>query len=235
MGDVSVLAVTGLKREAKIVAGPGVVTLAGGGVTGTLAARIESALSAGLHGIISIGIAGALDPSLRVGEVVVASAVSANPLAPVEGGGTVGRRWMERLSLAFPEARPGLVAGSDTMLTDAAAKAALHAATGALCVDMESHIAAAVAARRGLPFVALRVISDGADRALPRAAQAGMRPDGGMDIGAVLKSLAADPRQLPALIRTGMEAEAAFRALLRGRDRLGPALGFADIQGVHLP
>jgi adenosylhomocysteine nucleosidase len=45
----------------------------------------------------------------------------------------------------------------------------------------------------------------------------------------VLGSIAADPRQIPALIRTGMEAEAAFRALLRSRDRLGPTLGFADI------
>ena len=34
---------------------------------------------------------------------------------------------------------------------------------------MESHVAAAFAAEHGLPFAALRVISDAADRALPRA------------------------------------------------------------------
>ncbi len=120
------------------------------------------------------------------------------------------------------------------MIADAAAKAVLHRQTGALCVDMESHIAAEVAVAHGLPFAALRFISDDASRALPKAAQAGMKPDGGMDLAAVLKSLAADPRQLPALIRTGLEAETAFRALLRRRHRLGPALRFADIQGVHL-
>jgi hypothetical protein len=111
------------------------------------------------------------------------------------------------------------------MVVDAASKAALHAATGALAVDMESHIAARVAARHGLPFAVARTISDGADRALPRAAQAGMRPDGGMDVGAVIAQLGRRPWELPALIRTGMEAEAAFRALLRGRQLLGPALG----------
>ena len=115
------------------------------------------------------------------------------------------------------------------MVVDAAGKAALHASTGALAVDMESHVAAAFAAAHGLPFAALRVISDGADRALPRAAQAGMKPDGGMDVLAVLKALARDPRQLPALIRTGLEAEVAFRQLklLNCHDLLG-RLGVGD-------
>jgi adenosylhomocysteine nucleosidase len=212
---VTVLAITGLNREARIVAGPGVVTLASGGAVATLKARIEAVLSPDIKGIISIGIAGALDPSLRVGDAVI-------------GAGGDGR-WRDRLAAASPDARRGLIVGSDDMVVDAAAKAALHRRTGALCVDMESHIAAEAAATRGLPFAALRFISDGADRALPKAAQAGMKPDGGMDVLAVLKALAADPLQLPALIRTGMEAETAFRALLRGRHRLGAALGFADI------
>jgi nucleoside phosphorylase len=59
-----------------------------------------------------------------------------------------------------------------------AGKRALRAETGALAVDMESHVAARVAARRGLPFAVVRVISDSADEALPPAAQIGMKPDG---------------------------------------------------------
>lgn len=224
-----VLAVVGLTREAGIVAGSGVAPLASGGVAQTLAARIEAALAPGVDGVISIGIAGALDPDLSVGEGIIASEVAMNAKRY-----TVDEGWAERLAVALPEARRGPIAGSDRPVADAAAKAALRRSTGALAVDMESHFAADVAARRGLPFVALRFVSDGADRALPKAALVGMRPDGGMDIGAVLRSLVRDPRQLPALIRTGREAEIAFRALLRGRDRLGPTLGFADIQGVHL-
>jgi hypothetical protein len=132
--------------------------------------------------------------------------------------------WTNRLLSRLAGARLGPIAGSDIMVVDAPAKAALQAATGALAVDMESHIAARVAARRGLPFAAARTISDGSDRALPKAAQAGMRPDGGMDVGAVIAQLGRRPWELPALIRTGMEAETAFRALLRGRQLLGPAL-----------
>ena len=95
-------------------------------------------------------------------------------------------------------------------------------------MDMESHIASRVAAAFGLPFAVARVISDGAAHALPPAAQSGMKPDGRMDIWAVVGSLLADPRQMPALVRTGLDAEKAFRALLRGRQLLGPALG-ADL------
>jgi adenosylhomocysteine nucleosidase len=232
VGDVTVLAVCGLKREAKMVARPGVVTLASGGDIATLGARIKAALTPQIKAIISIGVAGALDATLEVGDAVVAAHIA--PLPP-GGGGTVDQAWADRLAFALPTARRGAIFGSSHMVVDAAAKAQLYRQSAALCVDMESHIAAEAAAAHGLAFAALRFISDDAARALPSAAQAGMKPDGGMDILAVLKSIAADPRQLPALIRTGMEAEAAFRALLRSGRRLGPTLGFADIEGLHLP
>jgi len=122
------------------------------------------------------------------------------------------------------------------MVTDASGKAALHASTGALAVDMESHVAAAFAEAHGLPFATLRVISDAADRALPQAAQVGMKPDGGMDLPAVLWSLAKNPRQLPALIRTGREAEVAFgRLKLLGRHDLLGRLGIGDPDLGQLP
>jgi adenosylhomocysteine nucleosidase len=103
-------------------------------------------------------------------------------------------------------------------------KDGLGRSSGALAVDMESHVVARVARRRGLPFVAARVISDAVDRTLPPAARVGMRADGGVDLPAVLRSLMAAPWQLPALVRTGLEAEKAFRALLRGHRLLGPGL-----------
>jgi adenosylhomocysteine nucleosidase len=132
--------------------------------------------------------------------------------------------WSKTLVGAL-RARSGSMLGSDAMIATADAKRATRAATGAIAVDMESHIAAAVARRHNLPFAVARVVSDAAGRSLPRAAQAGMAADGSMDIGAVLRALAADPRQLPALIRVGAEAGKAFRELRRGRDFLGPGLG----------
>lgn len=215
MAGKRVIAVTGLQREARILAGPGVIALAGGGDLARLEAEIEAA-RADAWGIISIGLGGALAEGLTPGAWVVASAVGDLQADPA---------WAQRLMQALPGARLGPIAGSDVMVTDARAKAALHAASGALAVDMESRVAARVARRHGLPFAAARTISDAADRALPKAAQAGMRPDGRMDVMAVIAALALRPWELPALIRTGIEAEAAFGALLRGRQLLGPALG----------
>jgi hypothetical protein len=103
-----------------------------------------------------------------------------------------------------------------------------------VAIDMESHIAARIARRHRLPFVSARVISDAADRTLPPAACVGMRRDGRMDLSAVLRSLLAAPWQLPALIRTGLEAELGFRALLRGRRLLGPGLGGPNVGQLPL-
>jgi hopanoid-associated phosphorylase len=217
-----ILAVTGLKREAGLLAGEGVRAVVSGGDVDALAERLEQTLSgAAFSGIISVGLGGALSPILAVGDWVLATSIIAgsNHL-PTD------QAWTARLddSLRANAARTvhlGAIAGVDHMAADGAGKAALHAQTNALAVDMESHVAAAFAQRHGLPFAALRVISDGADRTLPPAAQAGMKKDGGMNLPAVLLSLLKDPRQLPALIRTGREAEVAFKALLDVHDLLG--------------
>ena len=63
----------------------------------------------------------------------------------------------------------GGLAGVEQVVAARACKAALRSETGAAAVDMESHIAAAYAAEAGLPFAALRVISDPATRALAGA------------------------------------------------------------------
>jgi hopanoid-associated phosphorylase len=206
---VTILAATGLKREAKILAGPGVLAIPGGGRSAALEAALTVA-AAGASGVISIGIAGALADGLSPGDWVVADAVVARgDLLAADAA------WREALAARLPSARTGRFLGSDAMLADAAEKRRAHAASGAIAVDMESHVAARVAHRLGLPFAAARVISDAADRSLPAAARVGMRPDGGMALGPVLAALVRDPTQLASLIRTGLEAERAFRALER--------------------
>jgi adenosylhomocysteine nucleosidase len=223
-----ILAVTGLQREQRIVTGPGVEAIAGGGDSQRLEALLE-ARAAEAHGIISIGIAGGLAPGLRAGDWVLADAVL------VGGKPTpTDTPWTERLAARLPEAARGLLLGVDAIVAHTSEKADLHRATGALAVDMESHVAARMAQRHRLPFAAARVVCDPAHCTLPPAARVGMKPDGRMDLLAVLRSLLAEPGQLPALILTGWEAERSFGSLLRGHRRLGAGLCGPDVSELPL-
>ena len=216
---MTVLAIVGLKREAAIVAGPQVVPVIAGN-SGILRQRIQGALDSQVRGIISIGIAGALSPQLEAGDCVIASTIVAKGMRFDTDNG-----WAMRLRRALPDPRVAPVAGVDRIAATVEEKAALYKETGADAIDMESHIAAAVARETDLPFAALRVISDRADHTLPPAALAAMKPNGGIALGRVLKSIAFRPTQIPALMRTSRESEKAFAALLRCRDALGPGLG----------
>ena len=216
---MTVLAVTGLRREARLLAGPGIEVVVGGGDHQRLEALIEERV-ADVAGIISMGIAGGLAPGLRTGQWVVANAALDHGNAlPTQAA------WTQRLKAQLPDAVEGLFLGADAMIADAAEKAELHRTTEAISVDMESHVAARVAARHRLPFAAARVICDPAHRSLPPAARVGMRADGDIDVTAVLRSLVLAPGQVPDLIRAAFDAERAFKALLRGHGLLAGLAG----------
>jgi hypothetical protein len=53
-----------------------------------------------------------------------------------------------------------------------------------------------------------------------------LRADGTADVAAVLRSVLQQPSQLPALVRTAIDAWIARAALYRGRRMLGAGLGF---------
>jgi hopanoid-associated phosphorylase len=202
-----ILAAVGMLREAKIVQGPDVRAVAGGGRSDLLLRRLEAAAQ-GCTGVLSVGLGGALDSQLAVGDVVIASEVVCDGLRwPTD------EPWADRLGAALPHAYRAVVHGSDAMILTARDKARLHGQSGAALADMESHVAARFAAERGLPLAVVRVVSDAASTDLPRAVSAGMSADGSMNLLGVLGALAADPRQLPALIRTGRDAETAFSRL----------------------
>jgi hopanoid-associated phosphorylase len=206
---VTILAATGLKREAGLISGSGVTAVVSGGRADLLEQRLLAA-AGGATAVLSLGIAGALAPSLQPGDWVVASRVVTD-----DGEWAAEPKWAAALLRSLPAPSSGAILGSGAMLLKAADKLAAGRRTGALAVDMESHVAARVAQRLGLPFAAARVVSDCADHDLPPAVTVGMRPDGAMALGPVLLSLLANPLQLGALIRTGRHAERAFRALGR--------------------
>jgi hopanoid-associated phosphorylase len=214
-----VIALVGLAFEARIAAGPGVFVICRDSESG-VAASIDQALARGCRSIISFGVAGGLAPHLRPGHWVVASSIVDNQqIRPTD------RVWSEKILEMIPGAVHMPIAGVDSAIVDPAAKRRMHIETGAGAVDMESHLVARHAATHGLSFAAVRVVIDPAHRVVPQAALAGMRPDGGTSVKAVMRELIAGPSQLSGLLRVAHDAYAARRSLLRARQLLGPDFG----------
>lgn len=218
-----ILLVTGLQREARTIGGEGIQVILGGGCGGRLAQDLEQAVAQGSGAFLSMGLAGGLRPGLPPGAVVVASSVvSHNERFPTT------KIWADNLKRIIPDSVPGDIAGADRVVAETSAKTALRQLTGAAAVDMESHIVARIAHGHGIPFAAIRVIADPAERSLPLAAQAGFSPDGTIDVGGVIRALVAAPGQVFALIKTARDAQKAFRALSRCRRLIGFGFGFPD-------
>ncbi|SAL75082.1 hypothetical protein AWB68_04700 [Caballeronia choica] len=224
---VPVVAVTGMAFEAKIVRGSG-VTVVFAARADWLERALSEAVARGCSGIISFGTAGGLAPDLQPGTLIVADAVC----------GPFGRLatdavWSNRIAEAFigtPLAaltRRGTMAGVTAPVTSERDKRSLHQSTGALAVDMESHIAGAIATARGLPFAVCRSIVDPAWRTLPKAATAGLRDDGHTAIMPILRELLRQPSQLGALLRLAGDARAARTSLIQARHALGVARALA--------
>jgi len=216
--DRPVIAVTGLSFEARIAGG---VTVINDGPQ--TSAMLQAAILGGARGIVSFGVCGGLDPALLPGQWVIASSV-------VFGDETypTDKRWSDRLIAALPEAKHATVAGVDWAITDFQERVRLYARTGAIVADMESHVAARMAAAHNLPFVACRVLINPAHRTLPPAALLKLRPGGKPDLRAILNSVLNRPGQVRHLIRLTLDASIAVFALRRGKLLMEPHLAFPD-------
>ena len=225
-----VLIVTGMVQEARIAAGPGMTVICSSSDPQQLRALLTVFDPLTIRGVISFGVAGGLDPSLKSGDVVVATEVLAGDTRWLAGL-MLNEDLIARVALGRRRVVRGILAGVEQVVAASAGKAALHLETGAAAVDMESHIAAAYAAEAGLPFAALRVIADPATRALPALAMAAIKPNGDIDLRKVLRGVARNPSMLRALVSTGIDFNRALRSLRGCRGFLlgGEGLVTADL------
>lgn len=221
----AIIGVTGLAFEARIAAGQHVRAVCGGD-SQTLRRSLASAISSDCEGLISFGVAGGLSPFVGTGACVVATSIISG-MARL----TTDKSWSRSLLDLVPGAVQGAIVGvSPPLVANVEAKRALYLRTGALAVDNESHVVASAAASRGLPMAAVRVVMDAADRELPQSVSAAIRPDGTIDLIALLRSAMKNPADLSLLLRTALDAMVGFTALVRCRPMLGPSMGLPTFQ-----
>jgi adenosylhomocysteine nucleosidase len=196
--DGTLVAVSGMGSEAAAVAAIALV-------------------DAGVTALVSWGLAGGLDPSLPAGTICLPAVVisrSAEADVGTESFGT-DLHWREIVGAAIAARHVvgGLLLTHPVAIENVAAKAAAFRETGAAAVDMESAAVAAVAASRGLRFIAVRVIVDTASDALPAAVLAASG-GGQIRIPRLLQGLLRHPGDIAPLLRLARRYRAATRGLV---------------------
>jgi len=136
----------------------------------------------GVTHIIMTGVAGALEPSLHVGDIVISRDALQHDVDVTGLGYEPGlipgdeKRWQADSHLAelalmaaqdFAEVNAvmGTVATGDVFVADLASKTRLFDTFGAACAEMEGASVAQVCHKFDVPFVIIRSISDTADDA----------------------------------------------------------------------
>jgi hopanoid-associated phosphorylase len=219
----SLLIVSGLQREAAILAGPNRISICGGAT----ALRAKLAEAAGLRPqlVMSWGVCGGLDPRLRPGDIVVGAEVVSDDASI--GTDAAVRSWLERRLIdAGARVVVERLAAAEAPVLTVGAKADLRRATGAAAVDMESLMAGRFALEQRTPFAILRAVADPADRDLPPLVLKAVNCEGRVNVAAVIGELIRFPSQFSGLIAAARDSRAAFRTLNRCRGFLpSPFLG----------
>lgn len=157
------------------------------------AVRLPDLSGKGVAGIIMAGLAGALDPELKVGDVVVDQSSTWR-------GSKVTQRKVWFHSVEEPVLTPKQ-------------KEELFGLTGASVVEMENHAVKKAAKAYGIPFLGIRAISDTAAEAIDPAVLDFVDPYGKVRMKSLVGGVARRPSLIKELRRLSRSSQVALDAL----------------------
>jgi adenosylhomocysteine nucleosidase len=167
----------------------------------------EAVLNEGHNACIGAGFAGALKPSLKIGDVLAARAVQ------VLGKGKKLECSRNLFMAAYEnqaiEAKMFLT--TDHLVGTSEEKQKLSPFAEA--ADMESFATLSAARKKGVSCVVVRVISDRFDEDVPAGIDTTVDAFGRVNVRRVAKHLVTHPLAIPALIRLGRQSKTAAEAL----------------------
>jgi adenosylhomocysteine nucleosidase len=192
--------------------GDGTLLIVSGMGPSAAAAAAQRLVAAGATALVSFGVAGGLDPALAAGALVLPEEV----ISPEGARQATAREWRERVRAAVADHHPasgGALLTCREPLCSPADKARAFRQTGAVAVDMEGFAIAEIAARYGLPFLAVRSVLDAAADTLPPTLLAAIDAGGAASLARVLGAIARAPREWPDVLRLARRCRAAARPL----------------------
>lgn len=208
---VVICAVGTERRWLEGAARAGVEVLASGIGAAAARRRGEQAVARGAAAIVSAGFCGALTPDLKVGDLVAAERVV---------DAATGREFTADAALLMrAPGRHGVLVTTPRIVRGPGDRAHL---SGLAC-DMESAVLADVARAAGVPFLALRAVTDEAHHTLPDFDRLTDKA-GALTPGFGLLHLLTRPADIPRLLRLWPASRKAGRAL---RDGMTTLLGGA--------
>lgn len=170
-----------------------------------------------LAALVSLGFAGALDPGLGTGDLVLAeSTIFIGPdlkLQPFPSDAELSEALGAAAAAGGLRLRRGVLATVPDLVATPAMKGKIAERCGAVAVEMEAGAAARVAAERRIPFAAVKAITDLAHETMPTAAMQLVSPRGRARPLVAALHLLRHRTDLPAFLRLRRQTLAAARSL----------------------
>ncbi|MGC1276358.1 MAG: 5'-methylthioadenosine nucleosidase [Planctomycetaceae bacterium] len=156
--------------------------------------------------IVCCGFAGALGEGVRIGDIVVSTVIHRVDEDDVPTPHGMASDPTKGLHV-------GDLVTTDHIVRTIAEKQALAAATGAIACDMESHAVAVVCREAGVPFMAVRAITDDLSTDLPAEVHALLEKTGAGRLGAAFGAMWNRPESVKDLWKLRENAVVAARRL----------------------
>lgn len=184
---------------------------------------VDELLSLGVDGILSFGSAGGLGDKQEPGDLVIGRNIIDDRGATWD----CSPEWVTSLEKEL-DTRGQIVFGSDG-LVNVSAKHRIANETGASIVDMESHIVAAKAKEKGVPFAVLRAVVDPMDFEIPSWIGDTIRPNGTVSYLPLISGMCMFPWHIGRLASLGGYNKRAMGSLSSAVRVLGPGLGLLSL------
>lgn len=169
-------------------------------------------LDLNINALISWGVAGALDPLMNSGDLIIANQILTNDKTY-----RTTYEWNKKLSVIFTDTKHNVINANIISASNICAtiedKKKLFLSSGAVAVDMESSAIAETAFANKLDFIVIRSIADKADTTIPEAVLNHTDNLGNPEILKFVSSCISRPKQINEIMLLAKSYKKALKTL----------------------